>query len=209
VILDPRSCDATHRGLLTAALAVIASVAVATAHGSTVGATTNERAIGKAPSTDPYTASLAYARCLRQNGVPHPDPDKKGDFELSPADERRLRAVSQEKRNAAENACFHHLKGLNLRPLSAKAITRAKNVLADLADCIRSKGYRVGAPDVRNLSRGRARFGLTALPGQGAAYWQSSAGQKQLRAMNACEQEIHMARRITAIINEDRRIEDL
>jgi hypothetical protein len=80
VILDPRSCDATHIGLLTAAFAVIASVAIATAHG---------------------------------------------------------------------------------RPSARRRVS------------------------------------------------ESSAGQNQLRAMNACEKEIHMARRITAIINEDRRIEDL
>jgi hypothetical protein len=198
-----------NRGLVTAALIVVASFGVGAAHGSTVGARKSVRAVGKAPSTDPYKASLAYARCLRQHGVPHPDPDPDGDFELTPAEERRLRAVGQKRRKTAENACFRHLKGLNLRPLSQKAIARAKNVLADLADCIRNKGYRPGAPVVENLSRGRARFGLTSPPGQGAAYWQSPAGRNQKRAMIACENEIDMARRITASIDEDRRAGDL
>src|SRR5919198_5947635 len=74
------------------------------------------------PSPDPYTASLAYAKCMRAHGVPHPLPDKKGDFSLTRADERRMRAVPRQVRKAADDACFHTLKGLNLRPLSKRAL---------------------------------------------------------------------------------------
>jgi hypothetical protein len=147
---------------------------------------------------------------MREHGVPHPDPDRKGDFELTPADERRLRSVGPAKRKSAENACFHHLKGLNLRPLSPRAIARAERVVADLGACLRKKGYRVGAPDVRNLSRGRAMFGMKQLPYmQSRAYWESARGRQHVRDMHACERDVDMARRITKIINEDRRREDL
>src|SRR6266508_1199321 len=70
------------------------------------------------PSTDPYTASLRYAQCMRAHGVPHPNPDRRGDFRLTPAQERWMRAVPRSARKAADDACFRNLKGLDLRPLT-------------------------------------------------------------------------------------------
>ena len=160
-------------------------------------------------STDPYTASLRYAKCLRRHGVPHPDPDRTGEFDLTPAQEQRLRRVARKTRIAAENACFRHLKGLNLRPLSPKAIARAKTVLADLRECLQARGFDAGLPVVENLSRGRARFGLQSLPRQNQTYWRSPTGRRHQRRSLRCEKEVHMADRITKIINEDRRIGDL
>jgi hypothetical protein len=202
---------ACSRSALLAALALVAALSAGAAQTARAGTVGGYRTTGTAPpSTDPYTASLRYARCLRQHGVPHPDPGRKGDFQLKPADEWRLRAVGRAKREAAENACFHHLKGLNLRPLSPEAIARAERVVADLAECLRKKGHRVGAPDVQNLSRGRARFGLESLPYmQSRAYWESAAGRQHVLDMHTCERKIDMARRITKIIHEDRRRHDL
>jgi hypothetical protein len=62
---------------------------------------------------------------MRAHGVPHPDPDAKGDFSLTPAQEARLRSIPKQTKQAADDACFHHLKGLNLKPLSAAALARA------------------------------------------------------------------------------------
>ena len=86
-----------------------------------------------APSPNPHTASLAYAKCLRAHGVPHPLPDAKGNFSLTPTEEQRLQSVPRKSRKAAENACFHYLKGLNLKPLSPQALARATAVVAELA----------------------------------------------------------------------------
>jgi hypothetical protein len=113
------------------------------------------------PSRDPYTASLRYAQCMRAHGVPHPDPDRRGDFNLTPAQERRMRAVLRSTRKAAEDACFHNLKGLDLRPLTPRAKQRAIGVLKQLSACLRGFGYETGRPVVRNMSRGRAFFGFT------------------------------------------------
>jgi hypothetical protein len=155
------------------------------------------------PSSDPHTASLAYARCLRAHGVPHPDPDRRGDFKLTPADERRLRSVGPQQRKAAEDACFHYLKGLNLRPLSRQALARADAVLEDLRRCIHGHGYEVGEPEVRNLSRGRAFFGFKRVPGDAPP--PGSAGHaRYLRDLHACEKRVGLARRISKIIDEDR-----
>jgi len=151
------------------------------------------------PSTDPYTASLAYARCLRRHGVPHPNPDRKGDFQLTLEQERRLRQVGPKRREAAERACFHHLKGLNLRPLSLEALDRANSVLRELGRCLREKGFKVGTPQSRNLSRGRAAFVFKfVVPPSGLtqAQW--------LRQQHACERKVNLARRMTKIIDEDR-----
>ena len=154
-----------------------------------------------ASSPDPHTASLAYAKCLRAHGVPHPLPDARGNFSLTPAEEQRLRSVPRKSRKAAENACFHHLKGLNLKPLSPQALARATAVVAELGRCIRGHGFTVGEPEVKNLGRGRAFFGFRAAPRP--AY--STAEQKLLVSVqHACEKQVDMAARISKIIDEDR-----
>jgi hypothetical protein len=164
------------------------------------------------PSTDPYIASLRYARCMRRHGVPHPDPDQHGDFSLTPADEKRMSRVDPKRRKAAEDACFHHLEGLNLAPLSPHAIALATRVVADLGRCLRSFGHEVGAPQVRNLGRGRASFGFADLPTRSKDYWQSTAGRREAprlqRDQLVCEKRVRMAARLNKIIADDRRRTD-
>jgi hypothetical protein len=150
------------------------------------------------PSTDPYLASLAYAKCLRAHGVPHPNPDRHGDFHLTPADEQRLRSVGRGARRAADDACFHYLQGLNLSPLSSKAIAKAKLVLTELRSCLQEKGYTVGAPTVRNLGRGRAFFGFSSVPNQ------PPLSPQLLRAQHACERRVDLDARLDKIIKADR-----
>jgi hypothetical protein len=149
------------------------------------------------PSTDPYTASLRYAQCMRAHGVPHPNPDRRGDFHLSAAQERRMRAVAPSIRKAAGDACFHHLKGLDLRPLTPRAQLRAIGVLKQVAACMRGYGYEMGRPVVGNMSRGRAFFGFKnpspKLP---------SAGFR--RADRTCEKRVNLAGKLDRIIAEDR-----
>jgi hypothetical protein len=147
-----------------------------------------------------YTASLAYAKCMRAHGVPQPDPDRSGDIHLTPADERRLRRVGQAKVQATDKLCFDlHLKGVvSTKPLSVGAQLRAIDVLRQLSACIRGYGYTMGRPVVRNLSRGRAFFGFDA-PARGVR-----GRARFARAQHVCEQRIEMARKIDAIIRADR-----
>jgi hypothetical protein len=179
---------------------------------------TREASADPPPSSDPYTASLRYARCMRQHGVPHPDPDRRGDFNLTPADEKRMRAVPLKIRKRADDACFHHLKGLNLKPLSPHAIALATKVVEELGSCLRSYGHRIGKAEVRNLGRGRASFGFRPAAGARSAtdrtYWQSAAGRREAtlleRHQAICEKRVRLAPRLTKIINDDRRaIDDL
>ena len=148
-------------------------------------------------SSNPYIASLAYAKCLRARGVPHPNPDRHGDFDLTPANERRLRSVPKTRRNAAMKACFHNLAGLNNEPLSERAHKRALRVLVQLKRCLQGFGYEVGRPVVRNMSFGRAMFGFDGTNTRGSA--------RQQHAELVCERRVDMARKISRIIADDRR----
>jgi hypothetical protein len=134
---------------------------------------------------------------LRRHGVPHPDPDRTGDFNLTPADELRLRAVPRREREAATRACFHTLKGLDMRPLSRQGQTRALAVLQQLRRCMQRRGYRVGDPIIRNLSLGRMIFGFERTPRQGSR-------QRLEREQHACERKVQLAKKLNRIIADDR-----
>lgn len=161
--------------------------------GSKHGATTQVQ-----PSKNPYLASLAYARCLRSHGIPQPWPDKHGEFSLTPADENQLRKVPQAKRDAGTRACFHDISALNNEPLSEHAHRRAIKVLLELKKCLHGFGYSVGKPTVRNISFGRAMFGFDSTA--------AAPTQRLQHAQHVCEKRVDLARRITRIINEDRRM---
>ena len=151
----------------------------------------------RSPSSNPYVASLAYAKCLRAHGVPHPDPDRHGDFSLTPALERQLRTVPAKQRDAAMKTCFHKLAGLNNEPLSNRAHRRAIKVLLELKRCLHGFGFEVGKPIVQNMSFGRARFGFDGPGGAPSA--------RRTRAEHVCETRVDMARKLSRIIAEDRR----
>ena len=157
-------------------------------------------AAAPAPSADPYTASLAYARCLRAHGLPHPDPDRHGDFRLTPAAEQRLKAVSRAQREAAMRACFHHLKGLNLKPLSATARAHAVEALRDFSGCMSARGYPFfHDPVVRNMRLGRAFFGFA----RGDPRLRTAQRSERFRgAQRTCEKNLNA--RLDAIIALDR-----
>jgi len=144
---------------------------------------------------------------MRQHGVPHPDPDKHGEFNLTPTDEKRMRAVDPKRRKAADSACFPHLEGLNLAPLSPHAIALATRVVADLGRCLRSYGHKVGKPQVRNLGRGRASFGFTQPPAPKTPGRQVEA-QRLHRDQLICEKRVKMAARLNKIVADDRRHTD-
>jgi hypothetical protein len=149
------------------------------------------------PSTNPYVASLTYAKCLRRRGIPHPLPGRHGEFALTPAQERKLRQVPKARRDAGMKACFHTLAGLDNDPLTARAHRRAIKVLLQLKQCLRGFGFEVGSPVVHNLSFGRAMFGFTNTGG--------GRTRRRAHAQQVCERRVGLARTLTRIINDDRR----
>lgn len=154
------------------------------------------------PHIDPYRASLNYARCMRARGIAHPDPDPNGDFHLTPAQERRMRAsATQTQIQAGDKACFHYLKGtVSTKPLSRAAMRAALEPLRDLKRCLQGFGYLEGKPIVRNLSRGRAMFGFETAPTPRNA----RDREKLQNAQHTCERRVQLAKRIDAIVKADR-----
>jgi hypothetical protein len=116
---------------------------------------------------------------------------------LTAADERRLRAVPKRRREAATRACFHTLEGLDMRPLSRQGQARALAVLRELRRCIQRRGYVVGEPIVRNLDMGRMMFGFERSP-------PPASRAHFAHDEHACEQQVHLARKISQIIDQDR-----
>ena len=154
------------------------------------------------PHLDPYEAAVAYARCMRARGIPHPNPDPNGDFHLTPEEEQRMRvAATLKQRQAADAACFRFLKGtVSTQPLSRGAQRAALGPLRELARCLGGFGYRTGKPMVRNMSRGRAMFGFERAPQPRGA-----ADRERLqRAQRTCERRVKLAARLDAIIKADR-----
>jgi hypothetical protein len=152
---------------------------------------------------DPYKAAVAFARCMRAHGVAHPNPDRKGDFHLTPAQERRMRASATPKEHeAAEKACFHYLKGtVSTRPLSPAARRAALGPLRDLKQCMKGFGYEFGNPTVENMTRGRARFGFDSGPPRPR---DAAARARLARAQHICEKRVKLSQRLDAIIKADR-----
>jgi hypothetical protein len=151
------------------------------------------------PPANPYDAGRAFAACMRAHGVPHPDPDRKGNFSLAPAAEARLRAAGRAKVEAADAACFHFLKPFaSTKPLSPQAMARARAVLAEVRACMAGAGFRLGAPTVRNLTRGRAFFGFANDPAS------SKPSPAMSRADRICEGKVGLAKKIDAIVAVDR-----
>jgi hypothetical protein len=149
-----------------------------------------------APHIDPYAANLAFARCMRAHGVAHPNPDRNGDFHLTPKQERAMRAsATPAQHETAEKACFHLLKGVvNTTPLSKGAMRAALAPLRDLKRCLAGEGYTVGMPTVRNMSRGRAMFGFDRVTSKPAPP----------SVQHACEKKVKLAQRLDAIVKADR-----
>ena len=187
---------------MTPAARIGAAVTLAVLAGPSAGCTGgagSPRAARKA--VDPYKASLAFAKCMREHGIPHPNPDRAGNFHLTPHDEELMRKVSPRKHELAEEACFHHLRGaVSTKPLSTHAKALAAKALEDFSVCMRDRGFDFFRdPVVRNMSRGRAFFGFEKSD-PALMKVQHTAAFK--RAQHACEKSLN--RKLDKIIADDR-----
>jgi hypothetical protein len=155
-----------------------------------------------APHLDPYRAGVAYAECMRAHGVPHPDPDRNGDFHLTPAQERRMKTATPKQHEAADKACFHLLAGtVSTQPLSRAARQAALEPLRAVKRCMHRRGYELGTPIVKSLSRGRAMFGFSQSPPPPSDL---RSRQRLHAAELACEKSAGLASKLDAIIKADR-----
>jgi len=81
-------------------------------------------------------AQLAFAQCMREQGVDMPDPEP---------GERGLRlqvpeGVSPDKVNEAQEACNHHLESIEPPELSEEELEERKQAALDHARCMRENG---------------------------------------------------------------------
>jgi len=186
------------RALARSALAA-AIVAASVACGSSTHSATRTHA---SRLVDPYKASLAFARCMRHHGVPHPDPDSAGNFHLTPSQEQLMRRATPRQHELAERACFHFLRPVvSTKPLSPHAMGLARGALSRFSRCMKARGYDFyeSTPVVRNLSRGRAFFGFERGDPRIMKVQKTATF---LRARTACEQKLNA--RLDAIIATDR-----
>ena len=116
-----------------------------------------------------------------------------------------MRRVPRSQRLAADDVCFHHLKGtVSTKPLSRHAKARAIKVLRAVARCMKRYGYSLGPPVVEDLPRGRAFFGFSH-----AAVVPAGQARDNHRAMRTCEKQVDLAGKIDQIIVDDRGTPDL
>jgi hypothetical protein len=147
--------------LATAALALVASAcggspgnAVAQLGSTTTQSTTIQSG---SPSSTSAAASartngaVAYARCMRSNGVPNwPDPSSSGVFDKSKLTSQQLDASSS-RVQAAQGACSHLLPNGGSGP-SAAQVQYAKALSLRFAHCVRAHGVP-NFPDPDNTGR--------------------------------------------------------
>jgi hypothetical protein len=186
---------------MTRRVGLLVVLALAGCGGSAAHSTSVQRSA--TPPSKAYTASLAYANCLRAHGLDHPDPDANGDFSLTPKQEERLKeSAPLQQRRQADKDCFHFLKGtVSTKPLSKAAKRAALAPLRDLKQCLVGLGYEVGNPVVKNLKRGRAMFGFDSA---GSRPVTKAARAKQHAAQITCEKRVRLAQRLDEIIKLDR-----
>ena len=175
-------------------LTAFALAAAGCASQTRVAATTTE-----ARPVDPYSASVAYVRCMRAHGIALPDPKANGDIQLTPPDERRIGRPGP-KNDAADRSCFRFLRGsTSTQPISARGRRRMANIMKGLARCMSNQGYEFNEPVVKNLSRGRVSMLFPDMPAKTMA---ESGTPRYKRAQRQCERGIPA--KLDAVIADER-----
>ncbi|MQA98001.1 MAG: hypothetical protein GEV11_26570 [Streptosporangiales bacterium] len=94
-------------------------------------------------TTDKQQAMLAYARCMRENGVNVPDPQPGQDGATRLKFDRH--AVPQETLRKAQEACREHLGGMDVKKHLDDPQAQAQ--LLAYARCMRENGVNMPDPD--------------------------------------------------------------
>ena len=99
-----------------------------------------------AASKDPEEAMLAFARCMRENGVDMPDPQNgKVTIRVGGPGRERPSQAEMEKVDRAQEVCGKHLEGA--RPqLSAEERQEMQEAMLAFARCMREHGVDVPDP---------------------------------------------------------------
>jgi hypothetical protein len=122
---------------------------VASLSGSSPTTTTGGNA-----GADHEQALLAFARCMRDNGVPIQDPkvDSQGNLRLQPG-QGGLGNVDRSTVEKAREACREHLEGV-VQDFSPEDLSRFQDALLAYAKCMRENGYDMPDPDFSGAGGG-------------------------------------------------------
>jgi hypothetical protein len=167
-----------HIVLLTAALALVAAACGGSSDGEGVAsleteesvvALGGEEAAGEAtattsrdPEVDAEEAMLAFAQCMRDQGIDLPDPEVDEDGNLrfgrpgGGGGEGEFDGDLREAMQVAREACAEHLEGVT-QQFRDIDLTELEDQLLEYAACMRDNGYDMPDPD----------FGAFGQPGQG------------------------------------------
>ncbi len=149
--------------LLAAAVAIVAAACSSGSSDATGGVATLEstttQATGDAAAVSPddEQALLAFAQCMRDNGVDMEDPtvDADGNLRIQPPRNAASEDFDREAAREAFNACANLLEGVALGPFDGD-LTELEDTLVEYAACMRDNGYDLPDPD---LSDGLRSFG--------------------------------------------------
>jgi hypothetical protein len=120
--------------------------------------TAAEEPTDAATETSPEEASLAYAECMRENGIDMPDPEAEGDT----ISQRLGEDVDphSEKFRRADERCRTHLEDIvqdSMDDVSPEERERLQEQMLELAECMREQGYDMPDPQIDS---GGVRIGL-------------------------------------------------
>jgi hypothetical protein len=142
--------------LILATVAVVALVAACsgTATGPGVATLDDPSASGSpgaspaASALSPQDAALAYARCMRENGVDMPDPEvvtgTGGEVKI---DQQGGAPVSKEKFSAADSKCSHFMAQAGPNGKGPEMSAEDQDKVLAFAKCMREHGVDMPDPD--------------------------------------------------------------
>jgi hypothetical protein len=138
-----------------ALVAILAVVAACSAPAAAPGVATLDEPDGSAPpaaspsaALTPQDAALAYARCMRENGVDMPDPvvteESGGAVSI---DQQGGTPVSKEKMAAADGKCRHFMAAAGPGGPNAQISAEDLDKMLQFARCMREHGVDMPDPD--------------------------------------------------------------
>ena len=116
--------------------------------GGSTGGSSSPRGGGDAD--DPQ---LAFARCMRENGINMPDPSTSG---RGPAFDG-MPDVNDESFKRAEAACAKHMQGLGLGGPGGAVDPEATDRMVKLAQCMRQRGFNIPDPQTSGSVGGQGQ----------------------------------------------------
>lgn len=111
-----------------------------------------------ADGVDEEQALLAFAACMRKNGVPgFPDPslDSDGSLRFGASGGNPFADVDNDTAEAAVNACFGELEGVAMVPGGTDFdMVEMQDAMVEFASCMRANGIDFDDPDLSSIVSG-------------------------------------------------------